>query len=140
MINGTEEAKSNLKFINYYVNNVEFYNNELFEEGTIEIDMKMNKDIKYLDDDENTVLVTVNAKIFEGAEKNNYPFTMNISITGIFQIEDITDEHSKELAEVNSIAILFPYLRSLVSTYTANANVPPLILPPINVLKLVGDE
>ena len=35
------------------------------------------------------------------------------------------------------MAILFPYIRALVSTFTANANVPPLILPPINVVNLI---
>ncbi|TSJ59961.1 hypothetical protein FPQ13_12760 [Allobacillus salarius] len=33
-----------------------------------------------------------------------------------------------------------PYVRSLITTYTSNSNVPPLILPPINVVKMMEDK
>ena len=36
----------------------------------------------------------------------------------------------------NSIAILFPYIRSMVSTVTLQANVRPLILPTLNLVSL----
>lgn len=36
----------------------------------------------------------------------------------------------------NSIAILFPYIRSMVSTVTLQANVQPLILPTLNLVSL----
>ncbi len=36
----------------------------------------------------------------------------------------------------NSIAILFPYIRSMVSTITLQANVRPLILPTLNLVSL----
>lgn len=36
----------------------------------------------------------------------------------------------------NSIAILFPYIRSFVSTLTLQANFPPLVLPTLNLLHL----
>lgn len=36
-------------------------------------------------------------------------------------------------AEANAIAILFPYIRAIVSTYTAHANIVPVILPPMNI-------
>ena len=35
--------------------------------------------------------------------------------------------------EANAIAILFPYMRAIISTYTANANVAPVIIPPMNI-------
>ena len=35
--------------------------------------------------------------------------------------------------EANAIAILFPYIRAIISTYTANANVAPVIIPPMNI-------
>lgn len=36
----------------------------------------------------------------------------------------------------NSIAILFPYIRSFISTLTLQANVNPLVLPPMNLTSL----
>lgn len=96
--------------------------------------------IEYTQDENNTFLVTLNIAIFDNAKENNYPFTMNVSITGVFQT-NIEDTNSiKNFAEINSIAILFPYLRSIVSTYTANANIQPLILPPINVVNMLKEN
>lgn len=135
-----DKINSKLRFINYYVNNVEFYNNINYNDEPVEIDFKISKQIDFTGDQENTVLVTLIASIFEDAEKNSYPFSMKLSITGVFQIDNIEDDSNKKLAQINSISILFPYLRSMVTTYSANANVAPLILPPINVVKLVSQD
>lgn len=135
-----ENIKSTLRFIDYYVNKVEFYNNEKFEDAPVPIDFKIKKSIEYKQDEDNTFLVTLESKIFENPQENNYPFNMNISITGIFEIDDRDSTNIENFAEVNSVAILFPYLRSIVSTYTANANVQPLILPPINVVSMMQDD
>ena len=71
----------------------------------------------------------------------NYPFSMKLEITGVFEIENnATEVEARGLAETNAIAILFPYLRAMVTTYSANANVEPIIIPPINVLKMVNDK
>ena len=135
-----ENIKSTLRFIDYYVNKVEFYNNEHFEDAPVEIDFKISRDIEYMDDEDNTFLVTLNSKIFENPEDNNYPFNMDISLTGLFQLDRSDAEDREKFAEINAIAILFPYLRSIVSTYTANANVSPLILPPINVVNMIREN
>jgi len=135
-----ENIKSTLKFIDYYINKIEFYNNEEFEEAPVKIDFKITKKIEYLEDEDNTFLVTLNTKIFENAKENNYPFTMNISLTGIFEIDNDDVKNRKNFAEVNSVAILFPYLRAIISTYSANANIQPLILPPVNVVKMIQEE
>jgi preprotein translocase subunit SecB len=39
---------------------------------------------------------------------------------------------------VNSIAILFPYVRAFISTLTLQANIPPLVLPTMNLVDLAG--
>ena len=54
---------------------------------------------------------------------------MSVTIEGKFK----TEGDDIEKFEINGIALLFPYLRSIISTYTANSNMPTLILPPINV-------
>ena len=48
---------------------------------------------------------------------------------------DEKEEIKESYIEKNSVSILFPYLRSIVSTYTANSNVNTTILPTINVIK-----
>ena len=69
-----------------------------------------------------------------------YPFEMSVEIEGYFKgnLED-KDQDIAQYSK-NAVAILFPYVRALVSTFTANANVTPLILPTVNVNKLLGKE
>ena len=80
--------------------------------------------------------VTLDTIVFENAKENNYPFEMKVQITGFFSLENET----KINLEPNAVAILYPYVRAIVSTYTANANVNALILPPINVNSLFKNE
>ena len=61
---------------------------------------------------------------------------MKVNLTGYF----MADSCNPETLKANAIAILYPYVRAIVSTYTANANITPLILPPINVNKLIKDQ
>lgn len=40
----------------------------------------------------------------------------------------------------NAMAILYPYIRAIVSSYTSLANIPPLTLPTINMQKYLEDS
>ncbi|HEF5710464.1 protein-export chaperone SecB [Bacillus cereus] len=135
-----KEIKSSLHFIDYIVNFIEFSRNDDFEDGKPTIDFHINRKVDYLEDEENTMLVTIEVTIFDNPKEKNYPFSMKLNVTGIFELENVDMDKRVSFAEVNSVAILFPYIRSLITTYTSNANIPPLILPPINVLKLIEKE
>ena len=125
-----ENLKSALIFNKYVVDKVSFIRNENYDfEQKTSINFSIAKDVKK---SENNMQITLNTKIFENAKKNNYPFEMEVQITGFFLVEN---ENGIDF-EPNAIAILYPYIRAIVSTYTANANVNALILPPINVNKL----
>lgn len=128
-----EKYKSKLIFNKYVVNEISFKNNEKFEEKTVSIDFSIGKKVTR---NENDLIVELITSIFENAEENNYPFEMQVKITGYFT-EEKNDE--KIDFEPNAIAILYPYIRSIVSTYTVNANVNGLILPIINVNKVIKD-
>lgn len=130
-----EEYKSVLKFEKYMVNEIYFKYNKNYKEteNGIPIKLDINPEVKT---SKNNMNVTLICNIFENAEKNNYPFEMNISLTGVFS----TIGEKVEIFVKNAIAILFPYVRAIVSTYTANANVAPLILPAINVNKLIEEQ
>lgn len=130
-----EKYESILKFKKYEVNEIYFKKNIAFtpnQEGTpINIKIKPIVDIK-----DNNMNITLNVIIYENAIKNNKPFEMKIELTGYFIIEGSEPERFK----ANAIAILYPYVRAIVSTYTANANITPLLLPAINVNKLIEDQ
>ena len=120
---------SSLRFCNYLVNQVNFKINEELNNLTMEnnVTIKISNETN-VNEEKNKMNICLNVKIFEGIE--NAPFYMEVKITGFFELignEDITKY------EPNAIAILYPYIRAIVSTYTSSANIQTLILPAINV-------
>lgn len=121
--------ESVLKFNEYVVNEVYFKSNPSFhkeKDNSIDIELNIIPNIVVEGEKLTINLVT---KIFENTDENERPFNMKIDITGFFE----TKGDKPESFQANAIAIMYPYVRSIVSTYTASANIQPLILPAINV-------
>ncbi len=133
-----KNGKSKLSFKNYIVNKIEFENNIEcdLEESELEFDIDSKVDFV----NENEFILTLTLEIFKDAKQNNYPFNFKSEILGSFVISDVKEEKKRIYAEQNAVAILFPYCRALVTTYTGLANVRPLVLPPINVVKYLQDK
>jgi preprotein translocase subunit SecB len=81
--------------------------------------------------------VSISVSIFNENLSVDSPFYLFISLTGEFQFTDNADVDNEFMIDMNAVAILFPYLRSAVTNITSTANIPPLILPTINVSKLL---
>jgi preprotein translocase subunit SecB len=65
---------------------------------------------------------------------------IEIVISGYFTLEDDSDidPHLKELVlRKNTAAILFPYIRSLITNITAQAGMKPIVIPLININALI---
>jgi len=140
----TKDFKSALKFSNYIVNEIKFCLNSEFTKEIpyqIPISFDMDKNIIYnYNEKGNAAALVLNVRIFENAKENDFPFEFYVTITGYFEVENINSPQERNLVEINAIAILFPYVRALVTSFTANANIMPLILPPINVVKFMQDK
>lgn len=65
-----------------------------------------------------------------GTKKDEYNFVVRAS--GYFQISEAVED-SDILIQQNAIAIVFPYIRSQISLLTAQPEVDPVILPPMNI-------
>lgn len=62
---------------------------------------------------------------------------ISVTVEANFKFEDkVTEDTIPSYFYVNSIAIVFPYFRSFVTTLTALANIKPLILPTLNLTHL----
>ena len=120
----------------YTVDEVYFKINENFDNSkTVKIDFDIDDNIEF-DNESSQMSVELKLEVFKEMKKNNYPFSINVTLTGFFK----TNGDNIEVFRPNAIAILYPYLRSIVSTYTANSNVSTLILPPINVVKYIESK
>lgn len=129
------KIESVLKFENYIVKEVNFKKN--FTENMKKewkLDFNINSQVM-CNDEKNKMQVELSVNVFEGIE--NAPFYINATILGFFELigkEDITKYRA------NAIAIMYPYLRSIISTYTAVSNVNSLTLPSINVNAMLEEQ
>ena len=130
-----ERLESMVIFKKYTVDEVIFKRNENYDSAQkTRIEFSIDKEVRRKD---NQMIVNLITRVFENCEEKNYPFEMTIEITGYFEIEN----EGKDINfEPNAIAILYPYIRAIVSTYTASANINPLILPAINVNALFNKK
>ena len=124
----SNEVKNKLAFVNYNVKEVILKENDKFQNLGEPIAIGFDLSHKTITN-KNNMKIILKTEIFKNAEENNYPFYMSVTIEGNFK----TEGDDIEKFEINGIALLFPYLRAIISTYTANSNMPTLILPPINV-------
>ena len=91
-----------------------------------------------MSEDNQEMEVELGVSIFKDSLEKNYPFEMAVNVKGFFYLE-IGNERI-DTFEANAIAILFPYVRAIVSTFTANANVAPVILPPMNLYNYLKNK
>ena len=100
--------------------------NQLPNGMQLKLDTKFSYNVKYSKEltCQGELSVEVSAK--DHADK----FSIKTKTIGVFSYKEGSD---KDLHHVETFNILFPYVRALVSTITANAGIPPVILPQIDI-------
>lgn len=74
--------------------------------------------------------LTVELSVALFVEKKDRPFTMKITVEGTFSGKDY--QQLEKFSKVHAPAHLFPFVREIIGNTTMKANIPPLLLPPIN--------
>lgn len=131
------DANSDLKLKGYRVKKIHFELNENFNFASIKevkINPKFNRE--FIKIDENNYLTELSVLIADKCQTDIIPFESEVTISAHFEFSNWESGKNNDIAMINSTAILFPYLRSLLSNVTTQGNVPPYILPIINVDKL----
>lgn len=77
-------------------------------------------------------------EVIVGTKKGSLPFSAKVVIKGFFHIENEPD--AMQRIELNGTSILFPYLRSTLTTLTSLSNIPSLILPTFNIAQMFKDS
>lgn len=132
---GRDASISSLRFIEYVVSKVEYKAN-LNAEAKEKLKLEFNiNNITKINEEKNKMQITLNVEVFKNVE--NAPFYMEVEVNGFFEL---IGEDDIARYETNAIAIMYPYLRAIVSTYTASANVAPVILPSINVNAMLKNQ
>lgn len=99
----------------------------------VEIDVKTKNSFS---PDKKTLVSTLSIKLFSTTK--NRPFSMKVTVEGTFTGED--PEKLKRFSKVNAPAHLFPFVREIIGNTTMKANIPPLLLPPLNISVMDGGK
>lgn len=66
----------------------------------------------------------------------NETIYVNVKGRSIFS----TKHENKDLLEKNTIAIMFPYIRSYISSITTQPGMTPIVLPAMNIVAMINDQ
>lgn len=83
--------------------------------------------------------VTLSVEI-GGSESAPFPIDVRIAIKGTFDLTNIPSDQVDSFLKTNATQILFPYLRTALSTSLGAAMMPPIILPIIDVRDAFNDN
>lgn len=131
-----------LTFEDYLIEELSYKRNFNFNPNIQKIDLNSDIEAEINIISENKADVSLNV-IVGDLEKIDVPFQIKANIIGKFTFNE---EHSNgssfnDFLSENSIAILFPYLRNLISDISLKSNeFPSLIIPVINVVKLLKEN
>lgn len=64
---------------------------------------------------------------------------VELVLVGVFDNQSSDPEEVEELNKVNTISIMFPYMRAQISLLTAQPNFPAITLPVFNINALLND-
>jgi preprotein translocase subunit SecB len=89
-----------------------------------------------LSEDQKTGIVRLLCRIQSDSEgKDVSALVLSLKLQGFFGFDDedkLPVEIKRELLGRNAVSVLFPYLRSAISTITQAAGIQPIVLPVIN--------
>lgn len=135
-------SKSPLIFKDYIVTEMYMKTNLKFKkENKKEVSIKQDFSAEIVYDMNDVSFVQLNLEIEN--EKDESPFDLSVSIVGFFELnsDGYNEERYISLLKVNAVAILYPYLRSVVTDITSKANAfNPLILPPMNFSSMLQEK
>jgi len=120
-------TQAKLSFKGVDIINVNFNAIAPFRED-VRIDVACNPKVFYPKEDNNTFKILMDVEV-----KDERYFLLNMRAIGHFELEgDIPTDMTKNFVNVNAPAIMFPYVRSFITTLTANLGntTGTLVIPP----------
>lgn len=132
----SEELKSFLIFNDYSVTEMNFLRNFEFNANKdVELKFTFNGAVNISKDKEKATM-ELSCAIFEKEfAEGDAPFFLKIGILGHFELNVREADLDIENFQMNGMAILLPHLRAIVTSFTSQTGMAPVILPPINVYR-----
>lgn len=100
--------------------------------SNIEYEMNFTRQIG-TSEDEKHFRVSLTANVWS---KDSDAIKLKVTLVGYFMCECDNVDLKNQLIAYNTISILFPYIRSQISLVTTQPDLPPVTLPPVNIVSL----
>ncbi|MGN0823795.1 MAG: protein-export chaperone SecB [Candidatus Coproplasma sp.] len=98
----------------------------------LDVKPQFARQVRKANDNKKLVFIALSVKI-ESTEAEPKPFDLNVSLVGMYELENENYTAEEERAFViEATSQLYPYLRAAVTNLTAQAYITPLNLPVIN--------
>lgn len=103
--------------------------------GEVLLEIDKNVKVTKMSDEEMVAIVTLNLRFFQSKDLKEVPFKLEMEIEGMFGWDNELKENPIQLEDLlkeNAPAILYSYLRPIITTTSIDANLPPLVIPLMN--------
>lgn len=122
-------VKSGFRFLKYRV-----IDSVMHIKGEVGNTFSLNLDLDVaMNSEDNPSVSDLRMKLIVKDSSDN--FFVDVLLIGYFEAANCDVEQRQTFMCMNAPAILFPYLRSYISTLTAQAGLSPVIIPTINLVK-----
>lgn len=115
---------------------VSIKNNNL-PDGNYTVNPQFTRHIGFIDKD--TAYTELVLEI-TNTEEHPFPVDIKVVVRGLFRNRKIPKEQEEQFLKINAVSILYPYVRTIVSTITTASLFPPIILPVIDVSNLFPED
>lgn len=117
------------------LNNIQFEtNNDYKFDDAISLEINNNVNVNK-DEHSHQAKVILHIGVFTSKEIKEVPFKIEMSIEGYFKWDEELQKNTsllEKLLKQNAPAILYSYLRPLITIITTEADMPPLVIPLMN--------
>ena len=135
-----------ISFHDYWIDKMCFEKNRAMHrkyDGQLDFKLEINYEPK-----ENGLLVSLGVQLYDrDFSHKELPFYLDVVVTGEFSVNHqgvekigLDEVAVRSALKANTVAILFPYVRSIISSLTLMANEEAVILPPINTFELIKEK
>lgn len=101
----------------------------------VNLNPTFNRKVKKIDGDNIAISVSIEIK------DESAPFEIFAEIEGVFNLKNWeSSDFKKSVAIENSTAILFPYLRQIVTTLSSLGGIVPIFIPVVNTFELFNQR
>ena len=129
-------CKSKLEMLDIYFSKFSFSQNK--RQGNVNLKTNVQVNFERNGVEQDLYRVIINTKINDDGDL----FLLQLETIGIFRIDkaQLTNEMVNNIIEKNTVAIMFPFIRSQIALLTSQPGLTPVLLQPINVDALIGNK